>query len=50
MAYAVFVDPPLARVGLSEADVRKDSRDALIATMPMTRVGRAANAARPTDS
>jgi pyruvate/2-oxoglutarate dehydrogenase complex dihydrolipoamide dehydrogenase (E3) component len=41
MAYAVFVDPPLARVGLSEADVRKTGRDALIATMPMSRVGRA---------
>jgi pyruvate/2-oxoglutarate dehydrogenase complex dihydrolipoamide dehydrogenase (E3) component len=41
MAYAVFVDPPLARVGLSEADVRKSGRDALIATMPMSRVGRA---------
>lgn len=41
MTYAVFVDPPLARVGLSEEDVRKSGRDALIATMPMTRVGRA---------
>jgi len=41
LAYAVFVDPPLARVGLSEHDVRKSGRDALIATMPMTRVGRA---------
>jgi pyruvate/2-oxoglutarate dehydrogenase complex dihydrolipoamide dehydrogenase (E3) component len=41
MAYAVFVDPPLARVGLSEAEVRKTGRDALIATMPMSRVGRA---------
>jgi len=41
MAYAVFVDPPLARVGLSEADVRKSGRDALIATLPMSRVGRA---------
>ncbi|NKJ46085.1 mercuric reductase [Burkholderia sp. SG-MS1] len=41
MAYAVFVDPPLARVGLSEAEVRKSGRDALIATMPMSRVGRA---------
>ncbi|WP_341314985.1 FAD-containing oxidoreductase [Paraburkholderia sp. IMGN_8] len=41
MAYAVFVDPPLARVGLSEDDVRKSGRDALISTMPMTRVGRA---------
>jgi pyruvate/2-oxoglutarate dehydrogenase complex dihydrolipoamide dehydrogenase (E3) component len=41
MAYAVFVDPPLARVGMSEAEVRKTGRDALISTMPMSRVGRA---------
>jgi pyruvate/2-oxoglutarate dehydrogenase complex dihydrolipoamide dehydrogenase (E3) component len=45
MAYAVFVDPPLARVGMSEGEVRemrrKTGRDALIATMPMSRVGRA---------
>jgi pyruvate/2-oxoglutarate dehydrogenase complex dihydrolipoamide dehydrogenase (E3) component len=41
MAYAVFVDPPLARVGLSEADVRKSGKKALIAMMPMSRVGRA---------
>lgn len=41
MVYAVFVDPPLARVGMSEADVRKSGRKALIATMPMSRVGRA---------
>ncbi|SAL32796.1 mercury(II) reductase [Caballeronia sordidicola] len=41
MCYAVFVDPPFARVGMSEADVRKDGRPALIATMPMSRVGRA---------
>jgi pyruvate/2-oxoglutarate dehydrogenase complex dihydrolipoamide dehydrogenase (E3) component len=38
MTYAVFVDPPLARVGLSETEVRASGRDALIATMPMTRV------------
>ena len=41
MAYAVFVDPPLARVGLSEAEVRESGRAALISTMPMARVGRA---------
>ncbi|WP_028216839.1 mercuric reductase [Paraburkholderia oxyphila] len=40
-AYAVFVDPPLARVGLSEREVRASGRPALIATMPMSRVGRA---------
>ncbi|RDK00015.1 FAD-containing oxidoreductase [Paraburkholderia lacunae] len=41
MAYAVFVDPPLARVGLSEDGARKSGREALISTMPMSRVGRA---------
>ena len=41
MAYAVFVDPPLARVGMSETEVRKTGRAALISTMPMSRVGRA---------
>ncbi len=41
MCYAVFVDPPFARVGMSEDDVRRDGRPALIATMPMSRVGRA---------
>jgi pyruvate/2-oxoglutarate dehydrogenase complex dihydrolipoamide dehydrogenase (E3) component len=41
MAYAVFVDPPYARVGMSETEVRAGGREALIATMPMSRVGRA---------
>ncbi|WP_165093194.1 MULTISPECIES: FAD-containing oxidoreductase [unclassified Caballeronia] len=41
MCYAVFVDPPFARVGMSETEARKDGRSALIATMPMSRVGRA---------
>lgn len=41
MAYAVFVDPPFGRVGMSEEDVRRDGREALIAIMPMSRVGRA---------
>jgi len=41
MCYAVFVDPPFARVGMSETEVRKDGRRTLIATMPMSRVGRA---------
>ncbi|SDQ33407.1 FAD-containing oxidoreductase [Paraburkholderia tuberum] len=41
MTYAVFVDPPLARVGMSEQEVRNSGREALIATMPMSRVGRA---------
>jgi pyruvate/2-oxoglutarate dehydrogenase complex dihydrolipoamide dehydrogenase (E3) component len=39
--YALFIDPPLGRVGMSEADVRSAGRKALIAKMPMSRVGRA---------
>lgn len=39
--YALFTDPPLGRVGMSEAEVRASGRPALIGTMPMTRVGRA---------
>jgi pyruvate/2-oxoglutarate dehydrogenase complex dihydrolipoamide dehydrogenase (E3) component len=40
-AYALFIDPPLGRIGLTEAEVRASGRPALVATMPMTRVGRA---------
>ena len=40
-AYALFTDPPLGRVGMSEAEVRASGRPALVAVMPMTRVGRA---------
>jgi pyruvate/2-oxoglutarate dehydrogenase complex dihydrolipoamide dehydrogenase (E3) component len=39
--YALFIDPPLGRVGMSEAEVRKSGRKALVGKMPMTRVGRA---------
>jgi pyruvate/2-oxoglutarate dehydrogenase complex dihydrolipoamide dehydrogenase (E3) component len=39
--YALFIDPPLARIGASEAEVRASGRPALIAKMPMQRVGRA---------
>jgi pyruvate/2-oxoglutarate dehydrogenase complex dihydrolipoamide dehydrogenase (E3) component len=40
-AYALFIDPPLGRVGMSEREVRASGRRALIGKMPMTRVGRA---------
>jgi pyruvate/2-oxoglutarate dehydrogenase complex dihydrolipoamide dehydrogenase (E3) component len=40
-AYALYIDPPLGRVGLTEAEVRKSGRRALIARRPMTKVGRA---------
>ena len=41
LAYALYVDPPLGRVGMTEAEVRRSGRKALIGTRPMTRVGRA---------
>ena len=40
-AYALFIDPPLGRVGMTEREVRASGRKALIGKMPMTRVGRA---------
>jgi pyruvate/2-oxoglutarate dehydrogenase complex dihydrolipoamide dehydrogenase (E3) component len=40
-AYAIYTDPPFARVGMNEADIRKDKRKALVGMRPMTRVGRA---------
>ncbi|MFQ5955632.1 MAG: FAD-dependent oxidoreductase, partial [Kiloniellales bacterium] len=39
--YAVFIDPPLGRVGMTEREVRESGRDALIGRRPMTRVSRA---------
>ena len=39
--YALFIDPPLGRAGMTEAQVRVSGRKALIATRPMTRVSRA---------
>ena len=41
MAYALYTDPPLGRCGMTEAEVRKSGRPALIATMPMEDVSRA---------
>jgi pyruvate/2-oxoglutarate dehydrogenase complex dihydrolipoamide dehydrogenase (E3) component len=42
--YALFIDPALGRIGLSESEVRASGRKALIAKMPMQRVGRAREA------
>ena len=39
--YAMFTDPPLAQVGMTETEVRKAGRPALVGTRPMTRVNRA---------
>ena len=40
-AYALYIDPPLGRAGMTETEVRKSGRKALIAKRPMARVGRA---------
>ena len=39
--YALFTDPPLGRVGMTEAEVRASGRAALVGSIPMARVGRA---------
>src|SRR5439155_23666168 len=40
-AYNLYVDPPLGRAGMTEAEVRASGRPAMIATMLMEKVGRA---------
>jgi pyruvate/2-oxoglutarate dehydrogenase complex dihydrolipoamide dehydrogenase (E3) component len=40
-AYALYTDPPLGRIGMTEAEVRKTGKPALIATLAMERVSRA---------
>ena len=40
-AYALYIDPPLGRAGMTETEVRKSGRKALMAKMSMTEVGRA---------
>jgi pyruvate/2-oxoglutarate dehydrogenase complex dihydrolipoamide dehydrogenase (E3) component len=39
--YGLFIDPPLGRAGMTENDVRRSGRKALVAKMPMEDVGRA---------
>jgi pyruvate/2-oxoglutarate dehydrogenase complex dihydrolipoamide dehydrogenase (E3) component len=39
--YALFIDPPLGRAGMTDAQVKTSGRKALVATRPMTRVTRA---------
>jgi pyruvate/2-oxoglutarate dehydrogenase complex dihydrolipoamide dehydrogenase (E3) component len=40
-AHGLYIDPPLGQIGLTEEEVRKTGRPALIGTRPMTKVGRA---------
>jgi len=40
-AYALYIDPPLGRCGLTDAEIRKSGRRALAAKYPMSQVSRA---------
>ena len=41
LGYALYIDPPLGRVGMTESQARKSGRPLLISKRPMSRVGRA---------
>ncbi len=39
--YALYIDPALARIGLTEAEARQSGKNVLMATRPMQRIARA---------
>lgn len=39
--YALYIDPPLGRVGMTEAQAKKSGKKIVVGTRPMSRVGRA---------
>ena len=39
--YGLFIDPPLGRCGMTDAEIRKSGRRALTTKYPMSRVSRA---------
>nr|WP_298719549.1 FAD-containing oxidoreductase [uncultured Steroidobacter sp.] len=41
LGYALYIDPPLGRVGMTEAQARASGKKVLTSTRPMTKVGRA---------
>lgn len=41
LCYALYTDPPLGRVGMTEREARASGRKVLVGTRPMDRVGRA---------
>ncbi len=41
MAYGMYIDPPLGRVGISETQARESGRNILMATKPMSHMSRA---------
>ncbi|HYG54969.1 MAG TPA: FAD-containing oxidoreductase [Burkholderiales bacterium] len=44
MTYALFIDPPLGRAGMNEAEAKKSGKKVLRGKLPMARVGRAREA------
>ena len=40
-AHAMYIDPPLAQIGMTEKEVRASGRPALLGSRPMSKVGRA---------
>ncbi len=40
-AYGLYIDPPLGRCGMTDAEIRKSGRRALVAKLPMSQVSRA---------
>jgi len=40
-AHALYIDPPLAQIGMTETEVRKSGKAALMGIRPMTKIGRA---------
>ena len=41
LGYALYIDPPLGRVGMTQTQAAATGRPILVSTRPMTRVGRA---------
>jgi pyruvate/2-oxoglutarate dehydrogenase complex dihydrolipoamide dehydrogenase (E3) component len=41
LGYALYIDPPLGRVGMTEAEAERSGKRLLVSKRPMTRVGRA---------
>ncbi|HEY0031903.1 MAG TPA: FAD-containing oxidoreductase [Devosia sp.] len=39
--WGLFIDPPLGRIGMSEAEARKSGKNVLMASIPMSKVARA---------
>lgn len=39
--YAMYIDPPLGRIGMSEREARASGRNVLMATRPMSKISRA---------